>query len=111
LNVALAISCSMVEEAPKYCQLLPFPKKAVHTPWLIVCRLAHLGLHLGIVHDRYGALAVASWHVHSAPRTILCFPEPGLEVVEREIAHLIFEAVQIHGGGVWWAKSRSVVGV
>jgi hypothetical protein len=41
----------------------------------------------------------------------LCFPEPGLEVVEREIAHLIFEAVQIHGGGVWWAKSRSVVGV
>lgn len=34
-------------------------------------------------------------------RTILGFPEARFDVIEREIAHLVFEAVEIHrvGGG------------
>ena len=40
--------------------------------------------------------AMASWLL-SYGRTILGFAETSLEVVEREIAHLVFQAAQIHG--------------
>lgn len=71
------------------------------TPWLVVGCLAHLGLHLGVVHDGCRALALASWRsLVSRERTILGFAETGLEVVEREIAHLVLQAAEIHGGGV-----------
>lgn len=39
-------------------------------------------------------------------RTILSLAKPGLEIVEREIAHLILEVVEVHGGGLL-ALSRS----
>lgn len=42
-------------------------------------------------------------------RTILSFPETGLEVVERQVADLILQAVEIHGCGLWaWSRSRRV---
>jgi hypothetical protein len=31
--------------------------------------------------------------------TILDLPHAGFEVVEREVAHFIFQAIEIHGGG------------
>jgi hypothetical protein len=68
------------------------------TPRLVVGRLAHLGLHLGVVHHGCSASASASWPSVSK-HTILGLAESRLEVVEREIAHLVLEAVEIHGGG------------
>lgn len=43
---------------------------------------------------------MASWLL-SDGHTILGFAESGLEVVEREIAHLVFQAAQIHDCGYW----------
>lgn len=40
-------------------------------------------------------------------RTILSFAEPSLQVVEREVAHLILQAVEIHGRG--WLTLRCPV--
>jgi hypothetical protein len=68
------------------------------TPRLVVGRLADLGLHLGVVHHSCSASASASWPSVSK-HTILGLAKPRLEVVEREIAHLVLEAVEIHGGG------------
>lgn len=42
---------------------------------------------------------MASWRSPFQMRTILGFAEPSLEVVEREIAHLVFEAAEVHRGG------------
>jgi hypothetical protein len=69
-----------------------------HTPRLVVGRLAHLGLHLGVVHHRCSASAIASWPSVSK-HTILGLAESRLEVIEREVAHLVLEGVEIHGGG------------
>jgi hypothetical protein len=45
----------------------------------------------------WSALALASW-LHPSPQpTILGLAESCLEVVEREIAHLVLQAIQIHG--------------
>jgi len=38
--------------------------------------------------------------------TILDLPHAGFEVVERQIAHFVFQAVEIHGGG---CDGRSVL--
>lgn len=43
---------------------------------------------------------MASWPCVAATRTILGFAEPGFQIVEREVAHLIFQAVEIHGCGL-----------
>jgi hypothetical protein len=71
-------------------------KSVCRTPRLVVGGLAHLGLHLGVVHHRCDASAIASWPCLLSMRTILGFPESRLEIVEREIAHLVLEAVEIH---------------
>ena len=39
-------------------------------------------------------------------RTILSFPETGLEVVERQVADLILQAVEIHRCGLWALPRR-----
>jgi hypothetical protein len=69
----------------------------LHTPWLVVGSLAHLGLHLGVVHHRCSASAIASWP-SCLKHTILGFAESRFKVVEREVAHLVLEAVEIHDG-------------
>jgi hypothetical protein len=45
--------------------------------------------------------------------TILGLAEAGFEVVEREIAHLVFQAVEIHGGRLdvrGWGEGVVVAG-
>lgn len=54
------------------------------------------------------SIDVAGWR---AAHTILDLAYTGLDVVEREIAHFVFEAAEIHGGGcgdleVWCRRRR-----
>jgi hypothetical protein len=60
-EVALAISCNAVEDAPWSVSLARMVRERQHTPGFVVGRLAHLGLHLGVVHDGCFVLAMASW--------------------------------------------------
>jgi hypothetical protein len=45
----------------------------------------------------FNVLALASWPSPCPRRTILGFAKTSLEIVERKIAHLVLETVQIHG--------------
>ncbi|KAH8626956.1 ENTH-like protein [Alternaria alternata] len=55
------------------------------------------------------ALALASWLHPSPQHTILGLAESRLEVVEREVAHLILQAIEIHGCRLVACRSGNMV--
>lgn len=100
MKVALAISCNAVDEAPQLwsAAAVGCQSREMLTPRLVVGRFADLGLHLGVVHDGCSRVSsVASWRDGCSRRTILSLAEAGFEVIQRDIAHLVFQAVEIHG--------------
>jgi hypothetical protein len=72
-----------------------------HTPWLVIGGFSHLGLHLCIVHDGCSAcLASCSRELAQGGPTILDFANTCFDVVKREIAHLVFQAGEVHDCGI-----------
>lgn len=82
------------------------------TPWISVGGFSHLAqsahrclfravlqpylrLHLSEVHDRYSSSASTSGQV-KANCTILNFPHTGLDIVKRQVADLVPDAVEVH---------------
>ena len=90
----------IVDEAPHLyeAQLQSQQNQTVYIR-LIISGLANFGLHLGVVHDScITQLGRQFPRPLDWQRTILKLAYARLEVIKREIAHGVFEIVQIHDG-------------
>lgn len=71
-------------------------------PRLIVGGFSDLGLHFGVIHDSYPIPIISdtAWLLMgkaiAVERTILNLANTGLEIVQGQVADLVFEAIEIH---------------
>lgn len=70
------------------------------SPGLIVGRLAHFGLHFGVVHDGWDSSEYTQYHMRTYRLTILHLTHASLQVVDAEVAHLVAKIVPIHDCGM-----------
>lgn len=92
-----AISCINVAEAPHGSPLVASRtwRSQLHRRLFRAVLQPYLSLHLSEVHDRYSSSASTSGQV-KANRTILNFPHTGLDIVKRQVADLVPDAVEVH---------------
>lgn len=57
--------------------------------------MTNLGLHLCIVHDSWSSVSRTLERL-ALPHTILCFAEPGLDIIQGQVRHSALEIVEIH---------------
>jgi hypothetical protein len=109
LYVPLAISCINVEDAPHGSLFVASRtynhEKSVYVSIMRQDKTAHLRLHLRVVHNGclYCKLAAApgknaSCRFKGQLPTILHFPHPRFDVIQRQVTDLLLEATEIHRG-------------